>query len=91
MYEFAEYSNYDGLWLAELVRNRKVKPFVRIGDEPIRSRRKPWLASVPCFFPRLRHLSVSRRASGSQGRVVGNHQQRERPFDENAAMYRRID
>ena len=37
MYEFAEYSNYDGLWLAELVRNRKVKPFVRIGDERIRS------------------------------------------------------
>jgi hypothetical protein len=37
MYEFAEYSNYDGLWLAELVRNRKVKPFVRIGDERITS------------------------------------------------------
>jgi hypothetical protein len=57
----------------------------------LRHRRKSWLASVQCFFSRLRHLSVSRRASGAQGRVVGNHQQRERPFDENAAMYRRID
>jgi hypothetical protein len=37
MYEFAEYLNYDGLWLAELVRNRKVKPFLRIGGERITS------------------------------------------------------
>jgi hypothetical protein len=50
MYEFAEYSNYDGLWLAELVRNRKVKPFMRIGDERIRSSEEVMARICTVFF-----------------------------------------
>ena len=50
MYEFAEYSNYDGLWLAELVRNRKVKPFVRIGDERITSSEEVMARICTVFF-----------------------------------------
>ncbi|HEV3160512.1 MAG TPA: DUF3617 family protein [Xanthobacteraceae bacterium] len=50
MYEFAEYSNYDGLWLAELARNRKVKPFLRIGDERITSSEEVMARICTVFF-----------------------------------------
>ena len=50
MYEFAEYSNYDGLWLAELVRNRKVKPFLRNGDERSTSSEEVMARICTVFF-----------------------------------------
>jgi hypothetical protein len=52
MYEIAEHSTYDGLWLGELVRNRKGKPSVRIGDERITSSEEAMarICTVFCFL-----------------------------------------